>query len=169
MHIFLTGVSGCGKSTVIDKVCSACSLPVGGFRSGFGSDRERTVRALYLWKAGECPQLDEAHTVVRFDNRGAAPLPHRFDALGTAALDCPGAGLILMDECGRLERDALLFQAAVLSTLDGDTPVLGVVRHGLPGWTQAIAAHPKVAVIEVSEENRDALPEQLVKRLFALF
>lgn len=163
MHVFLTGAVGCGKSTVIDRVLAACPLPLGGFRSGFGPDRGNTVRALYLWPAGEAPTYDEGHMVARFDGCGATPLPERFDMLGTSSLDCPGAGLILMDECGRLEREALHFQAAILKKLDGDVPILGVVRHGLPGWTGAIGAHPKVRLIEVTEENRDGLPAVLLQ------
>ena len=75
--------------------------------------------------------------------------------------------LWVMDECGRLERDALAFQRAVLEKLEGDTPVLGVVREGFPGWTKSIASHPNVELITVTEDNRDALPELIRAQLRA--
>lgn len=157
MHLFLTGAVGCGKSTVIDKVLARQPLPVGGFRTGFGSDRGEVERALYLWSAASQPLRDEEHVVARFDSRGAAPRPARFDALGVAALNCPWAGLIVMDECGRLEREALRFQAVILAKLNGVVPVLGVVRQGFPGWTRAIVEHPDVEIIEVTAQNREEL------------
>ncbi|SBW10301.1 conserved hypothetical protein [uncultured Eubacteriales bacterium] len=165
MHLFLTGPVGCGKSTVIQKTVALGGLRVGGFRTGFGPDRREAVHSLYLWNAWEKTVLDEEHTVARFGPGGVISLPKRFDALGCAALDCPGAELILMDECGRLEREARRFHAAVLRTLGGNTSVLGVVRQGFPGWTRAIAEHPRVELIEVTEENRNALPEELLHKL----
>ena len=63
--------------------------------------------------------------------------------------------------------DALAFQRAVLEKLEGDTPVLGVVREGFPGWTKAIVTHPNVELITVTEDKRDALPALLLARLRA--
>ena len=77
----------------------------------------------------------------------------------------PRGGEILRRLCGRLERDALDFQRAILEKLEGDTPVLGVVREGFPGWTKAVAAHPNVVLVAVTEDNRDALPELIRARL----
>ena len=91
-------------------------------------------------------------------------MPGRLAALGTACLTGTPT-LWVMDECGRLERDALDFQRAILEKLEGDTPVLGVVREGFPGWTKAVAAHPNVVLVAVTEDNRDALPELIRARL----
>ena len=163
MHIFLTGAVQIGKSTVISKVINSAGLRVGGFRTSFGPDRASPDRLLYLYGAGSPPALDEDHGVVRFTGRVPAPIPGRFDSLGIPLLReaRARASLIIMDECGRLESDALPFQAEILSALDGDIPVLGVVREGLPGWTTAVAAHPRVRLVTVTMENRDYLPAML--------
>ncbi len=165
MHLFLTGAVGCGKSTVIRKTAALAGMELGGFCTGFGPDRGARRHALYLWPAGEAPVFDEAHMVARFDPTGVTVLTGRFNELGCAALDCPAARLILMDECGRLEEGALQFRAATLTLLEGGRPVLGVVRQGFPGWTKAIAAHPGVDIIEVDKSNRDTLPQMLLHRL----
>lgn len=149
----------------MDTVLARIKVSIGGFRTGFGPGREAVCRSLYLWPAWETPQWDEHHTVARFDERGAYPLTGRFDALGCAALSRAGAQLLVMDECGRLEKDAALFQHAVLAALSGPVPILGVVREGLPEWTAAIAAHPRVELLTVTQENRDTLPRLILTRL----
>lgn len=158
MHFFLTGEIGIGKSTVVDRVLEQISTPVGGFRTGFGPDRGAARRSLYLWPAWEKACYDEAHAVACFHETGVIPLPRRFSALGTAALSRADAALVIMDECGRLEEEALPFQRAILERLNRPIPVLGVVREGFPGWTKAIAHHPEVKLLTVTEENRDDLP-----------
>lgn len=150
---------------MVDTVLSQIKAPIGGFRTGFGPDRGAVCRSLYLWPAWEAPQWDEPHTVARFDVRGAHPLPRRFDTVGCAALSRAGAALLVMDECGRLEKDASLFQRTILAALSGPVPILGVVRQGLPGWTGAIAAHPQTELLTVTEENRDTLPGLILARL----
>jgi nucleoside-triphosphatase len=63
-----------------------------------------------------------------------------------------------MDECGGLEREARAFQNEVLDALEGDIPVLGVVKAGLTGWTDEIRGHPKVRLLTVDRSNRDMMP-----------
>ncbi len=167
-HIFLTGDVQSGKSTVLDKVASQLTGRIGGFRSGSGSQRHEADRQLYLWDVMDEPVCDAAHQVARIAPDGRTAFPERFDALGCDALRRAkeaGVDWILMDECGFLERDATEFQAEVLRTLDGDIPVLGVVRLRSSGWTDAIRTHPKVTLITVTEENRDALPGQILALL----
>ena len=61
--------------------------------------------------------------------------------------------------CGerRPERFELLGPAA----LDGDTPVYGVLQQADSEFLRWVAAHPRVRVVTVTEENRDALRRQL--------
>ena len=165
MHIFLTGEVQIGKSTVIERTVSALSASVGGFRTGYGPDRPKTNRWLYLWDASSPPAYDETHGVVRFTDHGIEVLPDRFNALGGGALRRAretGANLILMDECGRFEEQAAVFQSELFAALERDTPVLGVVRQGFHGWLDAIRSHPKVILLAVTEDNRDTLPGQIV-------
>ena len=166
MHIFLSGPSGVGKSTVIRRVLARLNVNVGGFCSGYGEDRQNPNRLLCLWDAGGEPVFGEERAVARVVNDRPRAIPGRFDTLGCAALTRAreeGVSLLVMDECGRLERNEVKFRAAVLACLDGNIPVLGVVGRGEDEWLTAIRTHPKVTVLEVTEANRDGLPEQILK------
>ena len=167
-HIFLTGEVRSGKSTVLEKVLGELNAAVGGFRSGSGDARGEQERWLYLWDAAGEPICEEANRVAYITQEERRAYPERFDALGCDILRRAREGnadLILMDECGFLERDAKEFQVEILRTLDGDIPVLGVVRLRSSGWTDAIRNHPEVTLITVTEENRDELPGQIVDSL----
>ena len=71
--------------------------------------------------------------------------------------------ILLMDEIGVQEDGAAEFHRAVLDCLDGDVPVLGVVRSKAGILTDAVRAHPKVKVVEVTPENRPEIFELLMK------
>ena len=167
-HIFLTGEVRSGKSTVMQKVLDRLDVTVGGFCSGSGDARGEQERWLYLWDAAGEPVCEESHRVAYITQEERRAFPERFDALGCEALRRARESkvdLILMDECGFLERDAKEFQTEVLRTLDGDIPVFGVVRLRSSGWTDAIRNHPKVTLITVTEENRNELPGQILSLL----
>lgn len=164
MHIFLTGDVQVGKSTVIQKAVSALEVPIGGFCSGFGPNREWPDSRVYLWDASGSPVYDDAHVVVRFTGRKPEVLIDRFNTLGVETIRRARrqkAGLILMDECGRFEEQAAVFQSELFAALDGTIPVLGVVRQGFHGWLDAIRNHPKVTVLTVTADNRNILPSQI--------
>ena len=163
MHIFLTGERRIGKSRALNRAAEMLGMPIRGFRTRFLT-RERGSSSLYMLPAEADGPLDEEHVVAMLDQGKMRGLTERFDALGTeilrASRNTPGA-LILMDECGFLERKAMIFQREILRCLDGDQPVLGVLRKGQE-WHDFIRRHPKVIVLTVDEENRGSLAETIV-------
>ena len=45
--------------------------------------------------------------------------------------------------------------------LDGEKPVYGVLQQEDSAFLRRVAAHPRVRVVTVTKENRDALRHQL--------
>ena len=167
MHVFLTGERQIGKSRAVRRAAELLGRPVTGFRTCFLT-RERGTSSLYMVPAEEDdPVLDAAHTVAELREGKMCPLTERFDTLGAELLResrrHPGT-LILMDECGHLEKNALEFQREIRLCLDGETPVLGVLRKDQP-WHEFIRNHPRVRVLEVNEENRGTVAEEAAELL----
>lgn len=170
MHVFLTGPRQIGKSTVIDKVI--VDLPVaslGGFRSvSRPTELPRALAELYIVPAGESqPRFDRDNLAgIRWGQGQFTAFPMAFELTGTALLTTaePQPRLLLMDELGAMEQQAPRFCAAVLEKLDGDIPILGVIKPKPGLLADAVRAHPSAKVVDVTEQNRNALPD-LVREL----
>ena len=162
MHLFLIGDRQAGKSTIIDKVLAAHPLPAQGFRTGFAEGGHGEGKVLRLYPVIQSKIDVRGIVVARFAGNRPVADAEAFNTFGTALLHNVRAGWIVMDECGRLERDAMRFRAQVLKTLDGDIPVLGVLGRDAGVFAQEILGHKKTEAMTVTRENRDALPAQIL-------
>jgi len=166
-HLFLTGDIQIGKSTLLRRVLDALGpVRLGGFRTVTAADIPGAVGSVYLVPAAQArPGFSpDCRVAIRWGpGRGAECFPEVFDRRGTELLaDAAQAQLIVMDEIGFLEASAPRFSARVSALLDGETPILGVVRkQGETPLQQYIRSHPRVRLVEVTEENRDELAETL--------
>lgn len=158
-HLFLTGQKGAGKSTLIRGLLAEETGRLGGFFT------VRHEGGVYLLPAAKERTFTPESLLFRCGHGGD---PARFDDLGCAALaDSAGCRLLVMDELGPHEEAALRFQAAVFRTLDGSTPILGVLQQAQSQFLDRIARHPRVTVLTVTEENRNTLAAELRRWLNA--
>ena len=169
-NLFLTGEVGVGKSTVISKTLALLPpLVCGGFRTV--SDASCTEGArfdVFIEEVWEQTPHDDAHRVgIRSGTGCMTPYPAVFDNIGASILAFPpeGAELILMDELGVMERGAKEFCMAVLKVLDGNIPVLGVIKPKHTAFLDTVRSHERSVLFEVTEENRDCLPSSLAELL----
>ena len=162
-HLFLTGHKQVGKSTVLTKLLEGRDGQLGGFRT----KRVRTAAGADIYMlppAGEDGYVPENILFRRRQGKLEVD-PADFDRLGGAMLEkSAGADLLLMDELGPTELEAYSFQKAVLATLEGGTPVYGVLQQADSPFLAAIAARDDVQVVTVTEENREDLPRLLLEQ-----
>jgi nucleoside-triphosphatase len=168
--ILLTGAPGSGKTTVIQRVLERLETPASGFYTR--EIRQGSGRGARL--GFEIVTLEGMRGILAHVDYGG---PHRvskygvdLEALDTIAIPAIRMGietsrLVVIDEIGRMEILSQAFRQVVLEALEGPAPVLGsVVRRSTP-FTDRIKGRPEVAVIEVTRDNRDALPGRIVSRL----
>jgi nucleoside-triphosphatase len=171
MNVFLTGKIQTGKTVAIRRFLAAHpGWHLGGFRTISVHGKTPGAWAdTYIQPAGQNAPLDREHLVgIRWGQGRFDAFPEAFDKAGVQCLRCPeGTDLVLMDEIGRMENNAVLFRNRILELLDGPVPVLGVVK-ALPEHTpllDAVRNHPRTRLIEVTEENRDAVPALIASYL----
>ena len=168
MHVFLTGQIQVGKSTIIRKwLVAHPHLKVGGFLTVWNGDRREPDTSLHIVPADGTVRTTRENMIKSFrwetNGRRVTDYPEVYDAVGPVILErSRGCDVIIMDEIGPGENEALAFHRAVLNTLNGDVPVLGVVR-ALPGvLTDAVRAHEMVRTVTVTVENREAVLAELL-------
>lgn len=165
MHIFLTGGIQVGKSTIITQTLKQLNYGYGGFKTYFGPDRCCDNRLLYMNGADEPNCFAESCGIAVFkENCFPQADTAKFNTYGVALIRRAKANgaMIIMDECGNLECQALEFQHEILKTLDEELPVLGVIKQDSSGWTDMIRNHHKVKLMTVTRENRHDMPAMLV-------
>lgn len=161
-HLFLTGEKGVGKSTLIQTLLAGYRGHLGGFFTVKSACVVPGRTSVHLLRAG-CGDRPTAEDLLFCCGDRAGPsAAARFDQLGCAALEAGShAELLVMDELGPHEGEALAFCQAVFRALDEDTPILGVLQRAQVPFLDQIAAHPQVRVVEVTVENRDRLARTL--------
>lgn len=169
-NILLTGEVGVGKSTVICKVLSQLPQVIcGGFRTVSAMPIVGgNLLEVYIEKAWEETPHDADHMVGTRLGRGRfTSYPQIFDTVGTSILFATpnDATLMIMDELGMMEDNAKLFCQAVMGVLEGTLPVLGVIKPKHTDFLDAVRAHEGSAVIEVTLDNRDELPNRIAELL----
>jgi len=167
MHIFLTGEIQVGKTTIINKTLKQLKKSYGGFKTYFGPDRGAEDRLLYMNRADEPNLFTTDHGIAVFKKDGFPQADTtKFNTYGVELIrraKATNKAMLVMDECGNLECDALSFQNEILKSLSDDHPILGVIKLSSSGWTDRIRAHSKVTLIMVTRDNRDKLPHLLIK------
>ena len=159
-HLFLTGDKQVGKSTLLRKLIEANRLDCTGFETqAFYLHDER--RGFTLHGRVEMPPYEnDCICCARVEERRSVPVLPVFDENGTKILQMSrqsSAPIILMDELGRLERQAQAFIAEIYACLDSDKRVLGVLQKCGSEHVNAISLREDVTVLTVTPENRDAL------------
>lgn len=164
-HLFLTGDKQVGKSTLLRRLIEAKQLDCSGFETqAFYLNGER--RGFTLHGRVEMPPYEnDCICCARVEERKSVPVLPVFDGNGVhilqKSLSSPSP-YILMDELGRLEKQADAFIEQIFACLDSDKRVLGVLQKCGSAHVEAISRRGDVTVLTVTSENRDALLEQLI-------
>ena len=163
-HILICGARGVGKSTLVDRLLRNCRVPVYGFRTKATERDEHGFFQFYIHPAGNQQWFYREENHIGFGNEQHREIdPYVFADFGVRCLEAESGGIIVMDELGFMESGSPEFCNRVVDCLDGDIPVLAIVkaRYDVP-FLDRIRNHPKAMCFEITKENRDELYLQLL-------
>lgn len=165
-NVFLTGQVKIGKSTIVNKVLADLSGPVRGFRT-LPYYRKRfkegfVIREINVSELKPRNSYENYLICRRSEKWKMVPLANTFETKGVAILQKSlesSPTLIVMDELGTLESEAINFQEKVLECLAAKIPVLGVIKDKKNPFLDSIREREDVILLNVCEGNRDTLVE----------
>jgi nucleoside-triphosphatase len=174
--VLLTGRPGIGKTTAIRQVVNALGNRAGGFYTR--ELRAREVQAGGRRTGFELVTLDGETALLATRDPGV--VLERQAALGRYrvnldAIDALGAPALLdalhrdqvvvVDEIGPMEILSPRFRDAILTILAGNVAVVGTVVLRPQPFADRVKAHPRVTVRQITVDNRDDLPAQILAQL----
>jgi nucleoside-triphosphatase len=165
--LFLTGLPGVGKTTVIRRVATA----LGDWHlSGFTTEeiRQDGSRQGFLLKTFDGRQEVLAHVSISKSQR-VGRYGVRTETMDAVSESCltprDDADAYLVDEVGRMECLSARFVAALRTLLASEHLVVATVAKRGSGLIAEVKRWPHAELWEVSKANRDGLPNRVMRWL----
>lgn len=160
MHALIVGARGIGKSTLIRRVLQELGRPLFGFetKKEDALADEENGSPVYIYEAGSVHQQRADNLVGYCKNRHSATNIGAFDRYArNLTAPVPEGCVIELDEIGFMEAKSEAFCNAVMSLLDGKTPVIAAVKDKDVPFLETVRSHPNARCFYITAENRDAL------------
>lgn len=157
MNVFLQGLPGVGKSTIIKKILRELSIDPTGFFTLVEELPIEGKRNIYIHPANSKNLERESNNLIGESVNPGKLVAYTkvFENYGLEILSHIESPLIIMDEIGFLEDDAYQYQSRILDLLNQEIMILGVIKKKETPFISTIARHRKSIVIEVNENNRE--------------
>ena len=165
--VLVTGLPGCGKTTLMRRAVAELGVPAAGFyteeirsagrREGFAlvtlDGRRATLASV---------RIRGPHRVSRYGVDVQA-----LESVGLPALEeaAAGAKLLVVDEIGKMELFSPRFREAVLRALDAGGPVLASIMLSSHPFADALKARDDIRLIRLTPETRDRVLGEVVSAL----
>ncbi len=159
--VLVTGLPGCGKTTLVRQAVEQLGVPATGFyteeirlpagRHGTGGRREGFALVTLDGKRATLAsvRIRGPHRVSRYGVDVEA-----LENVGLPALERADAKLLVIDEIGKMELFSERFREAVLSALDGGRPVLATIMLKPHPFADAIKSRPDARLVHLTPETR---------------
>jgi len=162
-NIFLTGAPSSGKTTVIKKVIARLPHPATGFYTE--EQRVEGKRVGFVMKTIEGKSGYLAHQDIRsdFHIRRYGVSIENIETIAVPSITPGNRHIIVLDEIGKMECFSDLFKQAAIIALDSPNIVVGTITFGGDDFISRIKKRGDIEIHEVTEENRDSLPDMILE------
>ena len=160
-NILFTGLPGCGKSTIIEKIVQRINRPSTGFFTREIRDRGRRVGFSITTLNGQQGMLAhiDSRSHIRVGRYGVNI--RDMDKIAVPSMLPENDNVIVVvDEIGKMECFSGLFRQTLMNILDAPNTVVGSISLKGNAFIGAIKKRPDTLLISVSEKNRDYLVDE---------
>lgn len=160
-NIFLTGISGCGKTTLINKILDDLNIKYSGYRT-----KPYYIKDLNkgFYMEGYIKSTNNFSPIsIKFENKKPIPILETFEVLGCEILresiNDLNSKLILMDEIGVLEDKALNFKNEIIRSIESQKIVLGVIKKKDNEFLNYLKERKDIVVFDIENTTNKQLEE----------
>lgn len=164
-NLFLTGAPSSGKTTVIKKVINGLSVPCKGFYTE--EEREGTRRLGFMMHTLDGQHGYLAHQEIASQyriRRYGVSIPN-IEKIAVPSIAPAEGHVIILDEIGKMECFSERFMDAAQRALDSPNVVVGTVTLGGSDFIKGVKERTDMEILEVTQENRDALPGLILEKI----
>lgn len=157
LNIFLTGESGCGKSTMINLILDSLNIRYSGYRTLHyyinGQDKGFYINGYEEVEGNYSP------ISIKIGENKCFGIKETFEIVGSEILrksrENYNTKLILMDEIGVLENDASKFKDEIIKCINSDHVVIGVIKKKDSEFLNCIRLNKGNIIIDIEDKSND--------------
>jgi nucleoside-triphosphatase len=168
-NIFVTGPPSSGKTTVIKKVIKLLPIPARGFYTE--EERINDKRVGFLMHSLDGKKGYLAHQDIPSEQhiRRYGVSIANIDSIAVPAITPNQEQVIILDEIGKMECFSQNFIAAAKQALNSSRVIIGTITLGGSDFILEVKQRNDIEILEVTVENRNHLPEIIVKQVMMIF
>lgn len=167
-NIFLTGAPSSGKTTVIRKVIAQLDYPANGFYTEEERIHEKRTGFLMKTLDGRSGYLAHEDIQSAFHIRRYGVSVENIETIAVPSIEPADRNIIILDEIGKMECYSEIFKKTAVKALDSQNIVIGTITFGGDDFIKRIKTREDLEMHEVTPENRDSLPELIVRKISRL-
>jgi nucleoside-triphosphatase len=162
--IMITGLPGCGKTTLIQKLAQRLAdfRPVGFYTEEIRRGRVRTGFALRSFDGREGVLASVDFPGKQRVGKYGVDVAGFETFLEAIHFDRPDPGLIMIDEIGRMECLSRKFQGMMKEVLDSDRTLIATIALHGGGVIAEIKSRKDVRICTLTVQNRDRMVETIL-------
>jgi nucleoside-triphosphatase len=163
-NIFITGLPGCGKTTLIKEILKELNIPAKGFfteeirkegeRIGFKIVTLNKKEGILAEKGFKSPFKVSKYGVILKD----------LEEIGVKEIEegLKGDFLIVVDEIGKMGLFSNKFKEVILKALDSKNKILGTIMEKENQFCDKIKQRKDAKVFYLTRENREKIKKEIL-------
>lgn len=167
-NIFVTGPPSSGKTTVIKKVIKLLPVAAKGFYTEEERLNDRRVGFQLHSLDGKKGYLAHQDISSEYHIRRYGVSIANIESIAVPAITPNIEQVIILDEIGKMECFSQKFISAAKQALDSPKIVIGTITLGGSDFILEVKQRSDIEILEVTLENREDLPEIIVKKTIEL-
>lgn len=167
-NIFLTGAPSSGKTTVIKKIVQYLDYPSNGFYTEEERIDNRRVGFLMKTIDGRIGYLAHQDIASEFRVRRYGVSIENIQKVAVPSMTPSDRNIIILDEIGKMECFSDVFRQAAVKALNASNVVIGTITFGGDQFIMDIKKRNDIEIVNVTPDNRDSLPDIIIRKVKGL-